>query len=130
MIINYKLRHDGTFDFWQVYPIVDDLPKLEIEDPRVIKLGITKLIDGKIIQPVEDSSLKLERTKALYKLYRKQALSAFDTWEKNVLMGREDSDEYISNTWYNEMLDFTNKITVNTTREDFPKIPDRIKYYM
>ena len=32
--------------------------------------------------------------------------------------------------WYQEMLDFPNQITKDTTFEDYPKIPDKIKKYL
>lgn len=53
----------------------------------------------------------------------------FDIWEKNVLRGREEDNSVIM-AWYILMLDFTNKITKDTTPDDYPKIPDKIKKYL
>ena len=134
MIINYGLKEDGvTFDFWQVYPIVDDLPKLEIADPRIIKVGVTKLINGKIVQPEETTPTEdeiIERNKKVFRGYRDMIFRrGFDVWEKNVLRGREqDSEEVVS--WYNQMLNYTTLIAKNTTVNDYPKTPDAIKKYI
>lgn len=128
MIINYGLRKDGTFDFWQVYPIVDDLPKLEIDDPRIIVVGKTKLINGKIVQPQSmDEELK-ENALNQFRAYRKETLKLFDIWEKNVLRGREAESEEVM-LWYQEMLNFTNLITKDTTPQDYPQTPEAILKY-
>jgi hypothetical protein len=128
MIINYGLRKDGTFDFWQVYPIVDDLPKLEIDDPRIIVVGKTKLINGKIVQPQSmDEELK-ENALNQFRAYRKETLKLFDIWEKNVLRGREVESEEVM-LWYQEMLNFTNLITKDTTPQDYPQTPEAILKY-
>lgn len=129
MIINYRLRSDNTFDFWQVYPIDDKLPKMEVDDPRVIKLGITKLINGQIMQPIDDAENIRSKKVARFKLFRKSCFTAFDTWEKNVLRGREVEDASI-HAWYQVMLDYPTQITQTTTRDDYPIIPDKIKYYL
>lgn len=127
MIINYELNENSTFKTWQVYPITDDLPKLEIDNPKVIKLGKTKLINGKIVQPNEENNKNTNI--AIFKLFRKKCLQAFDTWEKNVLRGREEDSESILE-WYRVMLNYPTTINENTTREDYPTIPERIKYYL
>lgn len=129
MIINYGLRPDNTFDFWQVYPIEDNLPKLEIEDPRVIELGKTKLINGVIVQPTISAEEVIETNKRKFRNYRKTVFNAFDVWEKNVLRGREEDNQEIVN-WYNEMLDFTNNITEATKIADYPTPPEVIKKYV
>lgn len=129
MIINYGLRSDSTFDFWQVYPIDDSLPKLEVEDPTIIKLGITKLIDGKIVQPVGYAENVEAKNNARFRMFRKSCFAAFDTWEKNVLRGREAEDETIQ-AWYQSMLDYPTQITDKTTRDDYPTIPEKIRYYL
>lgn len=127
MKINYGLNEDKTFNFWQVYPLDESLPILEIGNPNVIKIGKTKLINGKIVQPNEENDKNTNI--AIFKLFRKKCLQAFDTWEKNVLRGREEDSESILE-WYKEMLDFPTKINENTKREDYPTIPERIKYYL
>jgi hypothetical protein len=131
MIINYGLREDNTFDFWQVYPIEDNLPKLEIEDPRVIKLGITKLINGNIVQPTpqETSIDVIEKNIGRFRGFRKKIFEAFDIWEKNVLRGREQDNQEVIN-WYNQMLAFTNNITEDTKIIDYPTVPEVIKKYV
>lgn len=129
MIINYGLRPDNTFDFWQVYPIEDDLPKLEVEDARVIILGKTKLIDGVIVQPTISNEEVIETNKRKFRNYRKTVFNAFDIWEKNVLRGREQDNQEVVN-WYNQMLVFTNNITKDTKPADYPTIPEIIKKYI
>lgn len=131
MTINYGLREDNTFDFWQVYPIEDDLPKLEIEDPRVIKLGVTKLINGDIVQPTpqETSIDVIEKNIRRFRGFRKKIFEAFDIWEKNVLRGREQENQAVIN-WYQVMLNFPDTITTNTEVSDYPNTPDVIKKYI
>lgn len=131
MIINYGLREDNTFDFWQVYPIEDDLPKLEIEDPRVIKLGVTKLINGIIVQPsIQQTQIsELERNKIRFRRFRKKMFEGFDIWEKNVIRGREQENQAVIN-WYQVMLNFPDTITTNTEVSDYPNTPDVIKKYI
>lgn len=126
--INYGLRPDNTFDFWQVYPIEDDLPKLEVEDPRVIVLGKTKLINGVIVQPTISTEEVIETNKKKFRSYRKTVFEGFDIWEKNVLRGREQDSQIVIN-WYNQMLDFTDNITEDTKTIDYPTIPEAIKKY-
>ena len=139
LVINYGLNEDNTFNFWQVYPIEDDLPKLEVadlEEAKTIKLGITKLIDGEIVQPepeeppvMTDAQL-VEAATIRFRHHRDYVFrNGFDIWEKAVLRGREEDSEDIMN-WYQEMLDFTTLITKNTTRDDYPEIPDKIKKYL
>lgn len=129
MIINYGLRPDNTFDFWQVYPIEDNLPKLEVEDPRVIELGKTKLIDGVIVQPTISVEEVIETNKRKFRNYRKTVFNAFDVWEKNVLRGREQDNQAVI-SWYNQMLGFTNNINATTKIVDYPTIPEVIKKYV
>lgn len=139
LVINYGLNEDNTFNFWQVYPIDDDLPKLEVEnleEAKTIKLGVTKLINGEIIQPkpeepptMTDEQLT-EATTIRFRHHREYVFkNGFDIWEKAVLRGREeDSGEVMS--WYQTMLDFTDQITKDTTHEDYPEVPEKLKYYI
>lgn len=129
MKINYGLNEDKTFNFWQVYPLDESLPILEIGNPNVIKIGKTKLINGKIVQPEEEKETLKNKNLTVFKLFRKKCFQAFDTWEKNVLRGREEDSESILE-WYRVMLNYPTTINENTTREDYPAIPERIKYYL
>ena len=52
---------------------------------------------------------------------REPLLLAFDKWEKAVLRGREDDDEFIMQ-WYQDLLDLKDSA--------FETVPDRIKYYL
>lgn len=138
LLINYGLKEDGeTFDWWQNYPVDTSKPylnltELGINDPTEIVVGKTKLINGKIVQPkppkLTDEELKEKKANA-FRTYRNHMLKGFDVWEKNVLRGREQDDNEIM-AWYQEMLDFPNQITKDTTFEDYPKIPDKIKKYL
>ena len=130
IIINYGLNPDRTFNFWQLKPIVDHLPKLEVDDPRLIILGKTKLIDGIIVKPEEDDTEIIRKNREQFNLFRKKLFQALDVYEKNVFMGREQPDASISVAWYNSMLSFPEKITRDTTRGDYPIIPTRLKYYL
>lgn len=138
LLINYGLKEDGeTFDWWQNYPVDTSKPylnltELGINDPTEIVVGKTKLINGQIVQPLPpkltDEELKEKKVNA-FRAYRNHMLKGFDVWEKNVLRGREQDDNEIM-AWYYLMLDFPNQITKDTTFEDYPKIPDKIKKYL
>lgn len=130
MLINYKLKEDGeTFEFY-FYPADDsNLPKLDVEDPTIIKAGVTKLINGQIVNPSDDD-IKLQQALNTFRSYRDMVFRrGFDIWEKNVLRGREQDDNEIM-AWYYLMLDFPNQITKDTTFEDYPIVPEKIKKYL
>lgn len=135
MKINYKLNEDKTFKEWQIYPIDEDLPTLEIDNPKIIKVGKTKLINGEIVQPEIPKSSKATDEEMLllkqniFRGFRKKCFIAFDIWEKAVLRGREEDSEDIMN-WYQDMLDFPESITKDMTKDDYPEIPEIIKYYL
>lgn len=71
----------------------------------------------------------LEKNKAKFREIRTQLFKAFDIWEKNVIKGREEDDKDVMN-WYEQMLNYPNKITEETTQKHYPKIPDKIKKYL
>lgn len=73
-------------------------------------------------------TLTKEQRQEHFRNYRIQAFNAFDKWEKAVLRGREQDDNNVM-LWYQEMLGFTDNITETTTWNDYPEIPEIIKYY-
>jgi len=139
IVVNYGLNEDGTFNFYQIYPIEDNLPKLVVSSPEIlhtIKLGVTKLVNGKIVnpepKPLTDEEI-VELIRRDFKIYREGAFKAFDIYKSNVVYGIISETESIRQkiiNWYQEMLDFTTLITKNTTRDDYPEIPDKIKKYL
>lgn len=52
---------------------------------------------------------------------RSSLLDAFDKWEKAVVRGREEDDQFIMN-WYQDILDLKS--------EAFNNIPERVAYYL
>ena len=138
ILINYGLKEDGeTFEWWQDYPVDISKPYLNltalgISHPTEIVVGKTKLINGLIVQPLPpkltEEELKEKRTNA-FRAYRNHILKGFDIWEKNVLREREQDDSEVM-AWYYLMLNFTNQITKDTTFDDYPSVPDKIKKYL
>ena len=133
IICNYELNDDDTFKSVLVMPVDLEKPTIATKDPFAIKVNHTKLINGEIVQPEPpkptDAEL-LESAKTSFRAYRSYAFRmGFDIWEKAVLRGREEDSEDIMN-WYQDMLDFTDQITKDTTHEDYPEVPQEIKYYL
>src|SRR5690554_655980 len=133
IICNYELNADNTFKSVLVMPVDLDKPTIATKDPFSIKVNHTKLINGEIVQlepPKPTDKELLESAKTAFRAYRSYAFRfGFDIWEKAVLRGREEDSEDIMN-WYQDMLDFPELITKNTTKEDYPEVPQEIKYYL
>lgn len=72
---------------------------------------------------------KLEVAKDMFRQRRELLYKAFDVWEKAVIRGREQDSQEVMN-WYQEMLDFTDLITEETTFSDYPQLPDELKKYL
>lgn len=68
-----------------------------------------------------------------FRIERAMQLKAFDIYKSNVNYGLEEETEEQKQeiiSWYNAILDFPDKITVNTVVDDFPKVPKAIKKYL
>jgi len=48
--INYRTDKENNINFWQDFPIREDLPQIELEDPISIVLGCDKIIDGVFVK--------------------------------------------------------------------------------
>ena len=77
--------------------------------------------------------MNIETLKTLFRVYRKNVFKAFDIYKSNVNYGVESEDsaqktEIIN--WYNDMKSFTDTITINTTEEDYPILPNVLKNYL
>ncbi len=70
-----------------------------------------------------------DKIKDYFRSIRANRFKAFDVWEKNILMGREESDSLVYD-WYQEMLDFPDTITEDTNPTDFPTTPEQIEKYL
>lgn len=71
----------------------------------------------------------LERRFTHFRKLREQQFKAFDIWERAVLRGRETDDQDVM-SWYQEMLNFPEQITENTTFEDYPVISVALNKYL
>jgi hypothetical protein len=72
---------------------------------------------------------RLELKNDFFRTYRANHFRAFDLWEKAVIRGREQDSEEVM-TWYQDMLDFPDQITENTTYENYPILPEVLKKYL
>lgn len=76
---------------------------------------------------------KTEMNIVLFRNYRKFVFKAFDIYKTNVIYGIEQENEVQKNlteNWYNEMLNFPESITSDTTSHNYPVLPAYIKKYM
>lgn len=71
----------------------------------------------------------LERRFTHFRKLREQQFKAFDIWERAVIRGREEDSIDVMN-WYQEMLDFPEQVTENTTSDDYPVMPEALKKYL
>lgn len=71
----------------------------------------------------------LERRFTHFRKLREQQFKAFDIWERAVLRGRETDDQDVM-SWYQEMLNFPEQITENTTFEDYPVMSVALNKYL
>ena len=84
--------------------------------------------DGETFEWWQDYPVDISKPNA-FRAYRNHILKGFDIWEKNVLREREQDDSEVM-AWYYLMLNFTNQITKDTTFDDYPSVPDKIKKYL
>lgn len=71
----------------------------------------------------------LERRFVHFRTLREQQLKSFDIWERALLRGREQDSQEVMD-WYQEMLDFPEQVTENTTSDDYPVMPEVLKKYL
>lgn len=72
---------------------------------------------------------KKEIEQIKFRHYRRSVFKRFDLWEKAVIRGREEDSEEVMN-WFQEMLDFPDLITEDTTFVDYPTTPLLLNKYL
>jgi len=137
MKINYELDSNNYIITYTEFPLDENLPILNVKDSEII-LGISRIIDGIIDNNIPSDvfykNKKLEKLNN-FRLFREELLKKYDILRINIQSGDYDpktSEVYLplseeEKQWRVSMLDFTDIITHETTEENYPETPDRLK---
>lgn len=60
MKINYTIDENDIILGWVAVPLSEAFPTIEVDDPRAIRCGYDKIIDGKIVKDDEGYSSHIE----------------------------------------------------------------------
>lgn len=111
--ISYMLKEDGyTIDSWCMPPF-DGQPVLEVENEDDILPGLTKVINGVVVQPSRET-LQLENTKRSLRNEREMNCFPYinrgQAWYNNLTENQKNELQY----WYEAWLNVTETLVEPT----------------
>jgi hypothetical protein len=137
MKINYELDSNNYIVTYTEFPLDESLPILDTRGMQII-IGLSKVVNG-FIDNNTPSSVFFENKKLVnigsFRSFREELLKKYDILRINIQSGDYDpkTGEVYSplseeeKQWRVSILNFTNSITHETTEEDYPETPDRLK---